>query len=250
MTESRRSDLTNSTRLRPGTPAMTVLLAFMTAIGPLSMDIYLASVPHISEALNASTATVQLTLSLYLVGFAFAQLVYGPLSDGYGRRPLVIAGFGIYLLATCACAAATSIELLIVARILQAVGAAGPIILARAIVRDLYAGSRAARELGLMTTIMGVTPILAPVLGGFLQAWWGWRSGFIGMALIGVLLSACGLLFLPETNKRPARELSARDMFDSFRVVAAHRGYRSYVALVALCYIAVFAFLSGSSHVL
>ena len=106
-------------QLKPGTPAMTVLLAFMTAIGPLSTDIYLASMPHIATEFGASTGAVQLTLSLYLIGFAGGQIFYGPLSDSYGRRPLLLAGFALYLVATALCAFAPSIELLICARMVQ-----------------------------------------------------------------------------------------------------------------------------------
>jgi DHA1 family bicyclomycin/chloramphenicol resistance-like MFS transporter len=236
---------------KPGTRALTVLLAFMTAIGPLSTDIYLASMPHIGEALTASTGAVQLTLSLYLVGFAVGQIVYGPFSDTYGRRPLLLIGFALYLVATFACAFTTSIEMLIGARMVQAIGGAGPIILARAIVRDLYQGSRAARQLSIMSTIMGITPIGAPVLGGFLQAWFGWRSSFVAMGLIGIVLALAALLFLPETNKRKLTEpLSFGSILGSFRIVFADKGFRSYLTIQAMGYAGLFAFLSGSSYVL
>ena len=236
---------------QPGTRALTVLLAFMTAIGPLSTDIYLASMPHIGQALGASTGAVQLTLSLYLVGFACGQILYGPLSDKFGRRPMLLIGFALYLVATLACSLANSIETLIIARMVQAVGGAGPIILARAIVRDLYEGSRAARQLGIMSTIMGITPIGAPVLGGFLQDWFGWRSSFVGMGLIGLVLAVNALLFLPETNQRKqVGPLSFMGVIRSFGIVAQNGGFRSYLALQAISYGGLFAFLSGSSYVL
>lgn len=238
-------------RLKPDTPAMTVLLAFMTAIGPLTMDIYLASMPDIGMALHASTAAVQLTLSFYLIGFAIGQLLYGPISDAYGRRPLLLIGFTLYLVATGACAFASTIDTLIVARMVQAIGSSGPIILARAIVRDLHVGTRAARQLGLMSAIMGVTPICAPVLGGFLQAWFGWRSSFFAMGTLGFVLALAALLLLPETNtRRGLHAPSVRGILYSFGVVARNGAYRSYLAMLAIIYIGVFAFLSGSSHVL
>ena len=238
-------------RLKPESLAMTVLLAFMTALGPLSTDIYLASMPHISEALGASTGAVQLTLSLYLVGFAFGQIFYGPLSDKYGRRPVLLAGFAIYLVATTACIFASSIQTLIAARMVQAVGAAGPIVLARAIVRDLYEGSRAARQLGIMSTIMGITPIGAPVLGGFLEAYFGWRSSFVGMGVIGLVIGLNGLLFLPETNHNKRGEpLSIGSIFASFAMVSRNGAFRSYLSIQALGYCGLFGFLSGSSYVL
>src|SRR5438067_13622783 len=128
--------------LRPGTLALTLLLALLTGMGPLSVDMYLASLPEIGRLLIAPTAQVQLTISFYLVGFAIAQVFYGPLSDRRGRRPVLLTALGIYLLATLACALAQSIEALIAARFFQAVGGSGTIVLARAVVRDMYDGVR------------------------------------------------------------------------------------------------------------
>lgn len=237
--------------LKPGTIGMTVLLAAMTAIGPVTMDIYLASLPHIGTALNAPTASVQLTLSFYLIGFAIGQIFYGPLSDSIGRRPMLLTGFFLYLITTSACAFANSIELLIVARLFQGLGAAGPIIIARAIVRDFHSGSEAARQLGLMSAIMGIAPIGAPVLGGFLQAAFGWRASFIAMAVIGAMLTVVALMFLPETNARKGQAgFSPRAIIGSFAVVGGDASYRSYLAMLAFSYCGVFAFLSSSSHVL
>lgn len=237
--------------LKPGTIGMTILLASMTAIGPVTMDIYLASLPHIGTALNAPTASVQLTLSFYLVGFAIGQIIYGPLSDSIGRRPMLLTGFFLYLITTAACAAASSIDLLIVARLFQGLGAAGPIIIARAIVRDFHSGSEAARQLGTMSAIMGIAPIGAPVLGGFLQAAFGWRASFIAMGSIGALLTIVALMFLPETNSRKGQVgFSPKAIIGSFIVVGGDASYRSYLAMLAFSYCGVFAFLSSSSHVL
>ena len=155
-------------RFRPDTRGMTILLAMMTALGPLSTDIYLASMPHIGAALGASNGSVQLTMSAYIVGFAFGQVLHGPLSDKYGRRPVLLWGFAPYLASTAACIASTTIDLLIAARVAQALGAAASTILARTIVRDLYEGARAGRQLAVMSAIAGVTPICAPMLGGVL----------------------------------------------------------------------------------
>lgn len=232
--------------------AMTFLLAAMTAIGPATMDIYLASLPHIGTALDASVLQVQLTLSLYLVGFAIGQIFYGPLSDALGRRPLLLAGFLIYLVATAACAAATSIEMLIAARILQALGAAGPIIIARAMVRDLHSGAQAAKQLGLMSAIQGIAPICAPILGGVLQAGFGWRSNFVALEAVGLVLVAIAYFLLPETNTHRAGKtmVAPRRIFEGMAEVSRDKAYRAYLAMNALAYSAVFAFLSGVSHIL
>src|SRR3954451_12909628 len=116
-------------RLRPDTLAMTVMLALLTALGPLSTDMYLPSLPTIARDLGASTAQTQLTLSAFLLGFAVGQFVYGPVSDKLGRRPLLLLGLGLFVLASLACAAAGSIETLVGARFVQALGASGPIVL-------------------------------------------------------------------------------------------------------------------------
>ncbi len=235
-------------QLKPDTLALTVMLAFMTALGPLATDLYLPSLPHIGAALGASPAAVQLTLSAYLIGFAGGQIVYGPISDALGRKPVLIASFALFNLATLACALAGSVEMLIIARALQAFGGAGPIILARTIVRDLYQGHRAGREMSMMGTIMGITPIIAPVLGGFLQVWFGWRSVFFTMTAGGVALAAVALFLVPETNSNRSR-LSFAGVLESYKIVLAHKGYRAYAAMLSLSYGGLFAFISASSFV-
>src|SRR5579872_142931 len=126
--------------LRSGTFALTALLAALSAIGPLTTDMYLPSLPDIARQLHASTAQVQFTISAYLIGFAVGQIFYGPVSDRHGRKPVLMAAMALYCVASLACALSTSIEMLIVARTFQALGGSGGIVLTRAIVRDIYAG--------------------------------------------------------------------------------------------------------------
>ena len=238
-------------QIKPDTLAMTAMLAFMTALGPLATDLYLPSLPHIGADLQAAPAAVQLTLSAYLIGFSAGQIVYGPISDASGRKPVLLAAFGIFLVATIACAMAVSIDMLIAARVLQAFGGAGPIILARTIVRDLYDGPRAGRELSMMGSIMGVTPVIAPIFGGFLQVAFGWRASFIAMALAATGLVAMAAIWLPETIRtRQSGGLSPRAIFASYAAVARNRTYLVYVGLLALSYAGLFAFISASSFVM
>ena len=238
-------------RLKPGSRGLTILLAMMTGLGPLSTDIYLASMPFIGAALNASASSVQLTMSAYVIGFAFGQIIYGPLSDKFGRRPVLLAGFALYLAATAACVFATSIDMLIAARITQSLGAAGPIILARAIVRDLYEGAQAGRQLALMSTIVGFTPIGAPVLGGVLQSVFDWHASFIAMLMVAGILAFVVLLLLPETNRNKLEgPLSLSGIIESFGHVAKNHAFRTYAGLQAISYCGLFVFLSGSSYVL
>ena len=161
---------------RPGSLALTALLAFLTSFGPLSIDLYLPAMPDIVHRLNASTPEVQLTISAYLTGLAVGQLFYGPVSDRHGRNPVLLFAVALYCIATVACALSRSIEMLIVARAFQALGGCGSVVLARAIVRDLYSGTRAGRELSLIGSVMALGPVLAPVVGGLLQT--GYRLAF------------------------------------------------------------------------
>src|ERR671912_1491790 len=185
--------------LKPETLAMTVVLALLTALGPLSTDMYLPSLPAIATGLGASTGQAQMTLSAFLLGFAAGQFLYGPVSDRVGRRPVLLFGLGLFVLASLACTLAPTVESLVTARFVQALGASGPIVLARAIVRDLYEGPRAGRELSRMGSIMGLVPALAPILGGLLHEAFGWRSTFAATILFGLALAAAVAAVLPET---------------------------------------------------
>src|ERR1700741_3356358 len=171
--------------LRPDTFALTALLALLTAIGPLSMELYLPALPAISAALGATPVAGALTVSFYLIGFAAGQVAYGPLSDRHGRKPVMFAAMLIYCAATVGWAFAPAIEAVIAARFLQAFGSSGAIVLSRAVVRDLYEGPRAGRELSLMAMIMGLAPIVGPVIGSGLLTAFGWRACFVFLVFAG-----------------------------------------------------------------
>lgn len=237
--------------LRPDTLAMTAVLAMLTALGPLSTDFYLPSLPEIVRVLNTDVAGAQATLSAFLFGFAAGQIIWGPLSDRLGRRPVLLIGLGLFLVTTLICALAPSIEALIGARFAQALGASGPIVLGRAMVRDLYDGPRAGRELARMGMIMGLVPAIAPALGGVLQNAFGWRSTFIATLIVALAIMAVVITILPETiRKRSPEKLSFLAIFRGFRVLLQNPAYRVYVSLTSLAYAGLFAFISGSSFVL
>ena len=237
--------------LRPDTLALTALLAFLTALGPLSTDMYLPSLPAIAAALGSDSAGAQMTLSAFLFGFAGGLIFYGPLSDRLGRNPVLLGGMALFITASLACAFAPDMSWLIAGRFFQALGASGPIVLGRAIVRDLYEGPRAGRELSRMGTVMGVVPALAPLLGGVLETAFGWRSSFFATAFFGVALGTIVILMLPETlRERSPHAVSLRSIFAGFKVLLQHPRYRFYVSLSALAYSGLFTFISGSSFVL
>ena len=232
--------------------ALTLLLAMLTGLGPLSVDMYLASLPSIGRLLDAPTSQVQLTISAYLVGFACAQVFYGPLSDRHGRRPVLIAALGIYLLATLACALAFSIETLIAARFVQALGGSGASVLARAVVRDMYEGTRIGRELARMAAIMALAPLVAPLIGGVLQTAFGWRSNFVLLFLLrrggldhGVVPAA--------GNAAPARAgagVGRPRPCASYRRFLADTSFVIHLGIATCCLCGLFAWISSAAFVL
>jgi DHA1 family bicyclomycin/chloramphenicol resistance-like MFS transporter len=237
--------------LQPGTFALTLLLAMLTALGPLSMDMYLPSLPDIAHVLAAPTARVQLTVSSYLIGFAVGQMIYGPLSDRHGRRPVLLAALALYVASTLVCAATQSVDPLIGARFLQGIGGSGSIVLARAIVRDLYSGVRAARELSLMGSISAFAPIVAPMIGGVFQTVFGWRASFIFMCGAAVVATVLAARLLPETlRQRSDRPISLFSIMRGYGSVLRHRGFLVYLGILTLSYAGLFAWVSGASVIL
>jgi len=237
--------------LRPNTFGMTAMLALMTALGPLSMDLYLASLPDIERLMSATTADAQLTISIYLVGYAIAQLFYGPLSDRYGRRPVLLAALAVFVVASAACALANSIEVLIFGRLVQSLGGAGSQVIARAIVRDLYAGPRAGRELSLIGAVMALAPIIGPIFGGALHMAFGWQSNFIFVVVAGLVIAATVWKLLPETLREPVREpLTLSSVFRGFGGFLADSRYLTYLGIITFSFAGLFAWISGSAFVL
>jgi DHA1 family bicyclomycin/chloramphenicol resistance-like MFS transporter len=230
---------------------VAILLTAMVALGPLSTDLYLPSLPTIGAAFGADTATVQLTLSVFLAGFAVSQLIYGPLSDRFGRRPMILGGIVLYFLASLACAYAPSIEVLILARFGQALGACVGPVLGRAAVRDIYGRERAARMLSYMGMVMALAPAVGPILGGIVEVHFGWRANFLALAAFGLTMLVATLVILPETNQWKSRDATRPGrLVANYLGLLRHRSYIGYVLVVACAYSGIFSFISGSSFVL
>jgi MFS transporter, DHA1 family, multidrug resistance protein len=220
----------------------------MTAIGPATLNILVPALPGLIVQLDTDTGTVQLMLSLYLLSLAAAQLLLGPLSDRFGRRPVVLAGLTLAVAASLAAIATASIGALIAARIVQAVGTSTGIVIGRAIIRDLYERDRAAAMIGLVTTAMVIAPMIAPLIGGILDTAYGWEAIFIFLALFSGAVLLWALVVLPET--RPASVAQAPGkLWQEWRALLASGKFHGYVLCAALGSAPFFTFLGGGPHV-
>ena len=230
---------------------VAILLTAVVGLGALSIDMFLPSLPALARAYDTGPGTAQLTVTLFLAGLAPAQLAWGPLSDRFGRRRTLLTGLGLYAAAGLACALAPSIRTLVAARVVQAFGAGSGQVISRAIVRDVYALDQAARVLALMGTAQALNPILAPIIGGFLHALFGWRSVFFVLAGFGAVFVLAGAAMIPETNVRPdATALRPARLVGNLGTVLRDPTYLAYVLVVTFMFCGQFAFISGSSFVL
>lgn len=246
--------MTSSVRLHAaGLTAPTVLwfTAGLSMLQPLATDLYLPTLPGIAAYFDAPVATVQWTLSVFVAAFGAWQLVAGPLSDRYGRYPVIVGGAFVYCAASVLAMLAPTVEVLIGARVLQAVGACSCLVGARAFVRDLYAPAEGARLLAAAATILAFAPLIGPVLGAYLYVAVGWRSAFALLAGFSLLLALAAALRLKETNEhRNPQALRLAPMLRTYAAVARSPAFRAYTLSAAATYAGLFAFISGSSFVL
>lgn len=229
--------------------SLLILLIAMSGIGPLSLNILVPAIPGLSVALAADPSIVQLAVSLYFAGLACAQLVLGTLSDRFGRRPVLIAGFLITLVTSLAAAAAPNITALVVARTAQALGASTGIVIGRAIVRDLYTRDRAASMLGWVTMSVMVIPMFGPVIGGLLDTWWSWRAIFIALALVSLVTLVWMVVALPETRPATQAAPSARRVWKESRALLRSPAFFGFAFCGAMASGPFYTLMGGAPHV-
>lgn len=229
----------------------TILLAAAVALGPLATDMYLPALPQIGQDFGTGTDQVQLTLSLYLAGFAIAQLICGPLADRFGRKPIMIGGFVLFAIASVGCALATNIETLMLCRVLQALGGSAGPVLGRAAIRDIYTPREAAKILAILASIMALAPAVAPTIGGVLVASLGWSSIFIALGVYALFMAVVVAFGIPEPMRPEYRQpLRLCSLLRNYRRIGTDISFLGYALTNALIYAGLFAFLSGSSFVL
>jgi DHA1 family bicyclomycin/chloramphenicol resistance-like MFS transporter len=227
---------------------LLALLIAMTAIAPLTLNIIVPAVPHLAIVLNASTDTVQLTVSLYLMVLAFSQLALGPLSDKFGRRPVIIWGLALTAVTSAGALLASSITGLIIARSLQALGASTGLVVGRAIIRDLYHRDRAASMIASVTMVVIAAPMVAPLLGGFLDTIFGWQSIFIFVSAACLVVVVWAALALPETRIRQP-DSKPVNLWAEIRGLMRDRRFLGYALCAGLGTAPFFTFLGGGPHV-
>src|SRR5215469_6012397 len=167
---------------------LIVLMGFLQAFAPLSIDMYLPSMPLLEKVFGATTAQVQITLVTFLLGYALGQSLYGPITDRFGRKPPLYVSLALFVFSSAACAMSTSVPLLSVFRLLQAIGACGGAVVSRAMVRDLFPPVELRKIFSMLVLVLGVSPLISPFIGGYLLVWFGWKSVFITQASLGALM--------------------------------------------------------------
>ena len=235
----------------PNTLSLTALLALILALGPVSTDMYVVILSLLPDALDTTIDMAQLTMTVFLVSWAIAQLFAGALADRFGRKPVMLGGLGFFIVASIACAFATSIEALIAFRFVQALGACTAAVLPRAIVRDLHGREQAARVLGYMGSFLGFVLIFGPILSSYLTVWYGWQANFW---LMVVFCAVTIVLVVPLYRESlPTPDLTALDltlMWRSFARLLSHRAFLGYALTYAFLNGAMFTYFTVSSFLI
>lgn len=229
---------------------LILILGLLTAIGPFSIDMYLPAFPDIARGLHTTVAQVTLSLSSFFIGISVGQLLYGPLLERFGRKKPLYVGLSIYLLTSIGCAAAGSVNALIVLRLLQALGGCVGMVAARAMVRDLFEVKENAKIFSTLMLVVAVSPIIAPTLGGYVTAVLGWRYVFAMLILVDIIIIA-GVFFLLPESKKPDPNFSLRPtpIIRNFAGVITHPQFYTYALTAAISAAGLYAYIGGSPHV-
>ncbi|MAY35053.1 MAG: Bcr/CflA family drug resistance efflux transporter [Spongiibacteraceae bacterium] len=225
------------------------LMSAFVAFGPLSTDMYLPALPSLVAYFDTTLPAVQWTLSAYLIGFAVFHLLCGPMADRFGRKPILLGGIALFTIACVGCALSETVESLVFWRFIQGISACVGPTLGRAMARDIYGPTQAAKALGYMAAIMAIAPVIAPLLGGWMLTFTGWQAIFWSLAGYGLVALITVWLVLPETLPKPTQfKLSV--ILANYRFLLGHRHFVISTLGIATMYSGAFAFISGSSFVL
>ncbi len=228
-----------------------VVLGTLMAFAPMAIDMYLPALPSIAQSFGAEPTRVQLTLAAFFLGFALGQAFYGPFADRFGRKPPLYFGLVLFFGSSVACAYAPSVEVLIALRFVQALGACANGVIARAIVRDLYEPRDAVRIFSLLTLVFGAAPVLAPLIGGYMLLWYGWREIFLALAVFGFVSLIAVAWRLPESQPAHAvRSLRLGSVLRTYGGLLTHREFLGCVLVGGFSLAGMFAYIAGSPFVI
>ena len=232
------------------TPVLLALLALLSAFTPLSIDMYLPALPVITVDLHGTAGDIQLTLSAFMIAFGLGQIFYGPAGDRFGRRPVILGGLCVYVLTSIGCAFAGEAMQLVLLRLFQGLAACGGVVLARTMVRDLAEKDHAARAMSLMMACTSIAPMLAPLIGGQVLWFLGWRAIFWVLAGIGIMALIASYFRLPETLRPEYRQpLVLSSILKRFGELVRHKAFMGYAFTTSFMFSALLSFLSGSPFV-
>jgi MFS transporter, DHA1 family, multidrug resistance protein len=228
-----------------------VIIIMMTVIGLISTDIYLPSLPQIATDFHSSQDNAQFTISLFLLGLSISQLIYGPLSEKFGRKPIVLIGISIFVVASLACLISNSIEMLIVSRLFQGIGACSGMTIGRSIIGDAFSKKEAAKIFATVFLFVGFSPAIAPVIGGYIDSYFGWRIVFANVLLFGIVLLILISMFLPETlDKNKKSSIHPYNIFKNYISLVINKTFIGYAIIPCIAYVAYFAYLTSSPFIL
>ncbi|MCA0043149.1 multidrug effflux MFS transporter [Celeribacter litoreus] len=223
-----------------------IVLAALMAFAGLSTDIYLPAMPEIADSFGVDHGAMEFTVTSFLIGLSLGQLVWGPISDKFGRMWPVVIGLGLFIIGTIGCALSSSVPEMVVWRVLQATGASASVVLSRAMIRDLYPGARGAQMMSLLIAVMTISPLIAPSIGAQVAGAFGWRAVFWVLGGIGIM-ALLGMLSLGETLAKPERNDSALGAsFRAYAVLLCNRHVMAHALVVGLFYVGMFAYIAGT----
>lgn len=229
---------------------LIAILAALMAFAPMSIDMYLPALPELTRVFATDTARAQNSVASFFLGFAIGQAFYGPITDRFGRKKPLYATLTLFSLVSLGCVFAPDIDSFIVLRFLQALAACAGVVIARAIVRDVFESHEAVKVLGALTLIFGLAPVLAPMIGGYLLLYFGWWAIFLALALFGLLSLLSVILFLPETHRpEHARPLALGSILATYGHLLGQRRYLGYALCGGFGSAGMFAYITGSPYV-
>lgn len=236
-----------SSRSRRQNFFLILMLGILSAVTPFSIDLYLPAFPEIAQALNTSLARVAFSVSTYFMGYAFGQLLYGPLLDRYGRKPPLYVGLILYILASVACMNSQSIEQLLIYRLMQALGGSVAGVAAIAMVKDFFPADEGAKVFSLLMLVLSTSPLLAPSMGSFIVAAWGWQGTFAALAGLGFVVLGLIFFFLPEGHKGDHDVvLNFKSIWTSFMVILKQPPFYVYTLAGSFSFAGLFVYVAGS----